>query len=272
MTQTLPFVKMHGAGNDFVMLDGRLPGVAALTAARVAALCDRRKGVGADGLIVLRPAATADGDVEMIYYNADGGVAALCGNGARCAVAYAQSLGLHGGVCRLATGAGILDAEVRPDGTVAVGMPPWRDLELDVQPSRSPWPRHARVDTGVPHLVILVDSVAEVAVQTWGPRLCHDPRLAPAGINVNWVAPVAGGGGYDIRTYERGVEAETLACGTGAAAAAVVLSHLHETTTVVTLHTRGGDRLQIEVDRAATALRLSGPAETSFRGEVTIDA
>ena len=265
----LAFTKMHGAGNDFVMIDGRGPAAAGLDAGRIAAICDRRKGVGADGLIIVAPAP--DADFRMTYFNADGGEAEMCGNGARCAVEYAARLGLHGGTCRFATVAGVLDGRCHGSGDVEVGLPRWRDLALGVDLAASPWNEHHVCNTGVPHLVIPVPDVAEIDVQEWGRRLRHDPAFAPAGVNVNWVAAADRAGEFLLRTYERGVEDETLACGTGASAAAVVLSHLERTAGPVHVRTRGGDLLVVTVDRARGALSLRGPVVVSFEGEVAGD-
>ena len=266
MRRTLPFVKMHGAGNDFVMLDGRRLDTP-LETVEVAFLCHRRRGVGADGLIVVAP---ADGvDFRMIYWNADGGEAEMCGNGARCAVEYAARLGLHEGHCRFATAAGDLEGWRHQAGDVEVSLTAWRDLGLDMDLEDSPWSEHHVCHTGVPHLVIPVEDLEAVDVREWGRRLRHHPVFTPAGVNVNWVA--ARGDHFALRTYERGVEDETLACGTGASAAAVILCHLERATSPVTIRTRGGDDLVIAVDRAAGTLTLRGPAVTSFEGEVTID-
>ena len=266
MRRILPFVKMHGAGNDFLMLDGRQLD-APLDAVAVAFLCDRRRGVGADGLIVVAP---ADGlDFRMVYWNADGGEARMCGNGARCAVEYAARLGLHDGRCRFATAAGDLDGMRHEPGDVEVSLPPWRDLALNLDLEDSPWSEHHVCHTGVPHLVIPVEDLETIDVRTWGRRLRNHPVFAPAGVNVNWIT--ACGDRFALRTYERGVEDETLACGTGASAAAVILCHLARVTSPVAIRTRGGDDLMIAVDRAAGTLTLRGPAVTSFEGEVTIN-
>ncbi|MCP4572130.1 MAG: diaminopimelate epimerase [bacterium] len=265
----LAFTKMHGAGNDFVMVDGRLPSASSLDTARIAALCDRRRGIGADGLILVAP--TPDADFRMTYFNADGGEADMCGNGARCAVEYAAHCGLHEGACRLATGAGVIGGRRHGPGDVEVSLPPWRDLALALELESSPWDEHHVCNTGVPHLVIPVPDVELVPVREWGHRLRHDPIFAPAGVNVNWVAAAPGGEEYLLRTYERGVEDETLACGTGASATAVVLSHLERATSPVRLRTRGGDLLVVDVDRGNGSLTLRGPAVVSFEGEVQID-
>jgi diaminopimelate epimerase len=271
MSTRLPFVKMQGAGNDFIMLAAAdLPG-AGLSASRIAALCDRRRGIGADGLIVVGPVAGAD--FRMRYYNADGGEADLCGNGARCAVAFARRLGLASGEdCAFETGAGRLKARWA-EGEVAVGLPPWRDLRLAVPLPDSPFAAHHLVNTGVPHLVVPVSDPGEVDVARWGPVLRGRPELGPDGANVNWVSAAAVDGAHGLRTFERGVEGETLACGTGASAAAVVLCALDLAASPVTLATHGGDRLIVEVEslQGKRRLELRGPAAVSFTGEVACD-
>ncbi|MBU0743379.1 diaminopimelate epimerase [bacterium] len=273
MTRALPFVKMHGAGNDFLMVarDDLDRCALAVDAPLVARLCDRRRGVGADGLIVIGPHGTAD--FAMSYYNRDGGEAEMCGNGARCAFAFARELGLvgeGGGVC--ATASGPVGGGF-PGDAVAVALPPPRDLVLDASVAAAhPFDRLHSVNTGVPHLVIPVDDLEAVAVSHWGRILREDPAFAPAGTNVDWVAREAHGEAWLVRTYERGVEAETLACGTGASAVALVLATLGLAASPVDLLTRGGDRLTIEIQRVRgeTRLRLIGPAVAVFSGEVII--
>ena len=270
MTRTLTFTKMHGAGNDFVMLDGRdLPHPP--DRGTIAALCDRRTGIGGDGLIIVAPPVSAGASFRMIYFNADGGEAEMCGNGARCTVAFAAERGLADGPVRFDTFSGVLDGRVHGPGDIEVSLPGWRDLELDCALPDSPWPHHHRCNTGVPHLVIPVPDVDAVDLETWGPRLRRAPRFAPAGTNVNWVSPGPQAGQWLLRTYERGVEAETLACGTGASATAVILCHLEQAASPVTVLTRGGDRLTVGVDRPAGRLTLRGPAVASYMGKVSID-
>jgi diaminopimelate epimerase len=272
----LPFVKMHGAGNDFVMVDHRelvargLEG--RLTGAAIEALCDRRKGIGADGLIIIGP-GSASGQASgtafrMTYFNSDGGEAEMCGNGARCSVAHAHRLGLAGAECRFDTWSGALDGWVHGPGDLEISLPAWRDLDLAVGLEGTPWDRHASCNTGVPHLVMPVDDVDKVDLVAWGPRLRFHERFGAAGTNVNWVSPDGPGGGWRIRTYERGVEAETLACGTGSSASAVILCALGLATSPVALHTRGGDVLTVSVDPQAGRLRLRGPALVAFEGQV----
>ncbi|PID79241.1 diaminopimelate epimerase [bacterium DOLJORAL78_65_58] len=271
-TNPLTFTKMHGAGNDFVMLDAREMGGLQLDTARIAALCDRRTGIGADGLIIITDEAPEGADFRMIYFNADGGEAEMCGNGARCSVAFAHARGLCREETRFATYSGVLTGRVFGPEDIQVSLPAYRDLALDVdlEPRDAAFTSHHTCNTGVPHLVIPVDDTEAVDVETMGRHYRQDPFFAPAGTNVNFVAPAAGGDHFLLRTYERGVEAETLACGTGASACAVVLCELGRTESPVSLLTRGGQRLQVTVDREKRGLLLRGPAVTSFHGEVLI--
>ena len=264
----LPFTKMHGAGNDFVMLDAR-DLARDVDRARIAALCDRRQGVGADGLIVVT--ASGDNAVRMTYYNADGGEAEMCGNGARCTVAFAHERGLVGSTCRLDTFAGPLTGTVHGPADIEVDLPNYQDLILDLSLPDAPIPTLHTCNTGVPHLVIPVDDIEAVEVARQGRALRQHDHFAPAGTNVNWIAPASHGDEWLLRTYERGVEAETLACGTGAAAAAVVLSRLERVASPVAIRTRGGDLLTITVDHVDHSLSLRGPAVVAFQGEVTSD-
>jgi diaminopimelate epimerase len=174
-----------------------------------------------------------------------------------------------------ATGAGLLQGIWHGPGDVEVTLPPWRDLVLDLDleldAGRPPWPAVHSCNTGVPHLVIPVEDIDAVPVREWGARLRGHERFAPRGTNVNWVAPAGDSGQFLMRTYERGVEDETLACGTGASAIAVVLCRLGRARSPVTLRTRGGNLLSVSVDLENISLRLRGPAVTSFQGEVLID-
>jgi diaminopimelate epimerase len=271
MTCILPFTKMHGAGNDFVMLDGRdLTRLELqLERSQVALLCHRQKGIGADGLIIIGP--DSDTDFRMIYFNSDGGEAEMCGNGARCAFAHAQSLGLVGDEGVFVTASGVLNGQTS-DSTVTVSLTAPRDIAHDVQPKlQHPFGPLHHANTGVPHLVAIVDQLESVDIVKWGSALRHDQEFAPVGVNVNWVQR-RDDGVWLIRTYERGVEAETLACGTGASACALILVQLGLADSPVPLLTRGGDQLTIRVAETdgSPSLELTGPAVTAFRGEVTI--
>jgi diaminopimelate epimerase len=237
--------KMTGSGNDFVMLDGRCTDPTAWSRERIAAVCDRRTGVGADGLVLLTP--EGQDAVRMIYWNSDGSRAAMCGNAALCSARLAVYLEMvPGGELSLLTDAGEVaarspvsgdSAEINlPDCTVPVAVP-----ALDLRAGER-WLAFATV--GVPHLVIRVDDIEAVDVAGHGRELRFAPALGPAGANVNFVAP-SGGGPWLIRTYERGVEGETLACGTGTVAAALALACQGEASLPSRFRTRGGPELAV---------------------------
>jgi len=267
----VPFVKMHGAGNDFVFLDQReLPAQLTLSSAAIARLCDRRLGIGADGLIIIGAGRDGATDFRMTYFNADGGEAEMCGNGARCSVAFAHARGLVAETCRFDTQAGVLTGQVHGPRDITVSLSGWRDLDLDLTVPGSPWDRHCRCHTGVPHLVIPVTDVENIDLEKWGRSIRHHEMFDAAGTNVNWVAHDPATGEYLLRTYERGVEAETLACGTGASASAVVMCHLKQAKSPVAVRTRGGDLLHITVEQDTGRLLLRGPAIVSFEGAVAL--
>jgi len=271
MSASIPFVKMHGAGNDFVMVDGRDLDGHQLTRADVAGLCDRRTGVGADGLIILAEPVSPEADFRMIYFNADGGEAEMCGNGARCTVSFAHRIGRCGDSCLYDTFVGPQTGRVLADGQIEVSLPSWKDLALGLEIQQTPWTEIHGCNTGVPHLVIPMADIDDVDLPKWGALLRYHERFAPAGTNVNWIAWDHDSGELLLRTYERGVEDETLACGTGASAAAVVVCELGMAESPVRVRTRGGDLLTVLVDRKQQTLRLCGPAVISFEGKATID-
>jgi diaminopimelate epimerase len=248
--------KMSGSGNDFVVLDGRATDAREWTRARVAELCHRRTGVGADGLVVLTPEGA--GAARMVYWNADGSRAAMCGNAALCSARLAVYLELAapGELCLL-TDAGPVRARAGAEGDRAeIGVADFElaghDLGLPLAAGER-WMAFATV--GVPHLVLAVEDIEAVDVAVRGRALRHDRRLGPAGANVNFVAPPAETGGpWRIRTYERGVEGETLACGTGTVASGVAVASRGEATTPVRFVSRGGEELTVR----ATVERLGG--------------
>ncbi|MCP4292177.1 MAG: diaminopimelate epimerase [bacterium] len=279
MNQLLKFSKMHGAGNDFVMLAARDLAGFELTAEVIQFLCDRRVGVGADGLIVIDDSVSTDAAFRMIYFNSDGYEAEMCGNGARCSVAFAFANQLADDNCCFDTYSGLLKGKVFSPTDIQVSLPAWKDLQLDISLQgdiglgNSKFSSFHTCNTGVPHLVVPCEDVQTIDVLKWGSAFRHNPQFSPAGTNVNFVSP--GGSSpeeapWQLRTFERGVEDETLACGTGASACAVVLSQLRQAQSPVSLKTRGGDVLQVSVDFQTHELLLRGPAETSFQGEIKI--
>ena len=274
--RSIRFWKMHGAGNDFIMVDGSDLTADQLSAPLIARWCHRRTGIGADGLIILQPGTATESDFRMVYFNAGGGHAEMCGNGARCSVAFARELGWIESECRFDTFVGVLTGRILGSGEVVVSLPKWRDLIRIRAVTESPWAEHHFCNTGVPHLVISVDELESVDVDRYGRQLRFDQEFAPDGTNVNWVAASAestdeGRPIFDMRTYERGVEEETLACGTGASAVAVILCELGQADSPVAVRTRNGDLLHITVRPKDQSLLLQGPAVISFQGKVPID-
>src|SRR4051794_29600068 len=259
---------MSGSGNDFVMLDGRFTDSSQWPAAQVRAICDRRSGVGADGLVILAP-ATAD-SVRMAYWNSDGSHGALCGNAALCSGRLAAVLELvpPGEFC-LVTDAGVV--RVRAGGTgdsAEINLP---DVDLPrehtalLPAAGEHWVSFGNV--GVPHLVVRVADVEAIDVVARGRILRSHPSVGAAGANVNFVAPR--NGSWLIRTYERGVEGETMACGTGTVATALALATRGEAQLPLGLRSRGGQELIVraELDRGrAAAVWLCGQGQLVFRG------
>lgn len=219
------FWKMSGSGNDFVFFDARAdaPGVFA-TAEVIDKLCARATGIGADGVVFIQDDAAES--FRIRYFNRDGSLAELCGNASLCSARLATELGVvdRAGF-RFATDAGVISARFLA-GEPEIDLQPVRGLRLDAGlPLAAGEIRMGFVDTGVPHLVVLVDDAERVDVAARGRKLRFDSSLAD-GANVNFVSKLDGGGLWRMRTYERGVEAETLACGTGTAATGVLLEFL----------------------------------------------
>jgi diaminopimelate epimerase len=263
---SLPFVKMHGAANDFVVVDGRDVPFPAAAGALVRRLCDRRRGIGADGVLVLEPHAGSD--FAMRYFNRDGETADFCGNGARCLARRALDLGLgHDGVVRFHTAAGLMEARRDPAGGIALhfGHIARASAPIRVEAAGRAFTGRC-ITAGVPHFVTPVETLDRVPVAEWGAALRHHPSFAPAGANVDFVTAAAPGR-VAMRTFERGVEGETLACGSGAMATA--LWHAEEGGPApVTVRTAGGDDLVVafRADAGAWDVTLTGPAEMAFAG------
>jgi diaminopimelate epimerase len=263
--------KMTGSGNDFVMLDGRFTGPGRWPASRIVALCNRRTGVGADGLVILTP-ETAE-SVRMTFWNSDGSRAAMCGNAALCSARLAVYLELvpAGELCLL-TDAGVVHARSDEAGDLAeIRLPdfevPAEVPGLQVCPGER-WIDHAVV--GVPHLIVRVEHIERVDLTGRGRRLRSAPELGEAGANVNFVAPGSTPGTpWLIRTFERGVEGETLACGTGTVASAVALAARGEASLPFRFRTRGGPELTVRAEVTGDRVRevwLGGQGKLLFRG------
>ncbi|MEW5773163.1 MAG: diaminopimelate epimerase [Thermodesulfobacteriota bacterium] len=265
----IAFTKMHGSGNHFVLLDNRSLRVPVPDMARWAeAICAQGFGVGADGLIFLDAApAGSDADYMWHFYNADGSRAEMCGNGSRCAARLAMELGLAGPEHVLLTDAGPIRALVDPDSDqVKVQLTKPRDLALDVALTLEGQRLTVHfVNTGVPHTVVECGDVAGVDVKQLGRALRFHERFAPAGTNVNFIS-VTDRNALSLRTYERGVEDETYACGTGAAASALVAHALGLAGTAAAVTTSGGEVLRIFLENGT--VHLQGPAVTVYSGRL----
>lgn len=270
----LHFYKMTGAGNDFVMVDNRdLALSRALTHDAIAALCDRRFGIGGDGLIAVE-AAQGEGDVRMRYYNSDGGEAEMCGNGARCFTSFVHFL-TKGEKKEIAfeTLAGLVQGKVNDDGTVTVLLTTPKDMKLNVLPATEtvPAPVHF-INTGVPHAVAYLDSVEGIDLVKMGAYLRYHETFAPAGTNANF-ACVLSPQHLKLRTYERGVEDETLACGTGMTATALLHSVLTGAASPIRLDVAGGCTLSVGFEKEGDAfshVTLTGPAVMVFEGDIEL--
>lgn len=262
--------KMTGSGNDFVVLDGRHTTAERWPASRVTALCDRRNGIGADGMVLLTP--DAPGRVRMAFWNSDGSRAAMCGNAALCSARLAVYLEMTGaGDLCLLTDAGVVRARAEGDGDRAEinlpdTAPPMPVPGLDAGPGER-WLDFGTV--GVPHLVVRVDDIERIDLPGRGRALRYDAHLGPAGANVNFVSPpLSSGEPWLIRTYERGVEGETLACGTGTVASALALARRGEAGLPLGFRTRGGPELLVRAelhDGRASDVWLGGQGRLVFR-------
>jgi len=273
ISSPLPFVKMSGAGNDFIIIDHRTPIIAPEEMSEFARLVCRRKfSVGADGLILLEDSDQAD--FRWRFFNGDGSVAEMCGNGARCAARFAFLHGIAPEQMRFETLAGIIEAKVS-GSTVSVKMTPPKDLKLqrELEVEGKTITLHS-VDTGVPHAVLFVEDIEQVDIRSLGRLIRHHQAFMPAGTNVNFIGRSAEA--FKVRTYERGVEDETLACGTGATACALVAALLDKAESPVEIITSGGDRLTILFDLldgpAIDNVFLKGAAHIVYQGELTAEA
>jgi len=253
------FYKYQGAGNDFILIDNR-DNALSLTTGQVAFLCDRRFGIGADGLMLLQSSPGAD--FEMVYYNADGNESTMCGNGGRCIAAFAYHQGLTGKDMNFKAIDGLHRALVREGAIVSLHMQDVTHIRFEEG--------YAMLDTGSPHYVREVDDVQSVDVFNEGRAIRN--QFAPKGINVNFVA-AGDGSGLTIRTYERGVEDETLACGTGVTAAAIAsVKHATGTFEVPVKAMGGALSVSFEKKSADTAehIILTGPAQKVFEGDIEL--
>ncbi len=255
--EPVEFWKMSGTGNDFIVIDNREGRVKEQDMSRlVARSCRRRESVGADGVIFVTD--SDDCDFGWRFYNADGGEVDMCGNGGRCVSRFAYLKGIAGSKMTFETRVGPISAQVE-GRVVKVLMPEPRDETRDIDLELLPgWRSCDFVNTGVPHVVVQVADLETHPVFEQGREIRYHPLFSPDGTNANFMT-VTGPDSLSVRTYERGVEDETLACGTGAIASALMAYHRGEVASPVTVHTRGGEELIIYLNNE------DKPAETVER-------
>lgn len=268
---------MTGSGNDFVMLDARVSTPADWSAEDMQAVCARGTGVGADGIVFVGPGSQPRA-ARMIYYNADGSHAAMCGNAALCSTTLAAHLGLGTGgdpaePMDLETDAGTYRSRATEPGRAELNLAPV-DTPAAVPGLGLVTGERQAVLTkvGVPHLIVLVDDVDAVALMERGRALRFDPALAPGGANINFISQDASGA-WQMRTYERGIEGETLACGTGAVGAGCAIQEWGLGQLPIHIHSRSGRLLGVRATKAQSGryedVWLAGEGRMVFRGVIT---
>ncbi len=272
----LGFTKMSASGNDFILINNFDRRISSDQGAYLAQrLCRRALSVGADGLILIEPPISEKAQFSWRFYNADGSEAEMCGNGGRCAARFAVLEGLAQSPLRFDTKAGLIRAEVF-GRTVNIQLTPPQGLTLDLNLDLEGTSLVVSyVNTGVPHIVLFWEGPLEEApVKEWGRGLRFHPRFAPEGANVNFVS-VTGPQNLRIRTYERGVEDETLACGTGSTASALVAAAKGLVTPPVKVLTAGGEELIIHFDpekKDVKTVFLEGEARVIYRASLCQEA
>jgi diaminopimelate epimerase len=258
----IEFYKYQGTGNDFVMIDNRSDFFPKENVQLIAHLCDRRFGIGGDGLILLEN--DSETDFRMVYYNSDGNQSSMCGNGGRCLVAFAKKLSVISDSCTFIATDGLHQATITENGQVSLQM-------IDV-PNVKITSDYVFLNTGSPHHVQLVEDLENYNIKENGAKIRYGELYGKAGSNVNFVKQIDTNT-FSLRTYERGVEDETLSCGTGATAAAIAMNAIGKTnSTSIKLNVEGG-KLEVSFDKNEgkfTNVFLIGPAEFVFKGGIEV--
>jgi diaminopimelate epimerase len=266
----LRFTKMNGAGNDFVVIDNRQE-LLHLSARQITFLCDRHRGVGADGVLIVEP-SSEKADFRMRYYNCDGGEAEMCANGARCFAQFANQILGGRDELRFETLAGIIRAQFRDTGVkLSLSEPKEMFLNRALEIEKRKISVHS-INTGVPHVVTFVDDLEATPVRDWGAKIRFHTAFHPRGTNANFVKQLEPGK-IAVRTYERGVEDETLACGTGVTASGLIYAALNDSEAPVRVLVRGGDWMEVGFQKNLSGFEqvtLEGPADFVFEGTIDI--
>ncbi|MEO5778103.1 MAG: diaminopimelate epimerase [Flavobacterium sp.] len=254
------FYKYEGTGNDFIFIDNRENDFPKTDVKRIEKLCDRRFGIGADGLILLEN--DTETDFRMVYYNSDGNQSSMCGNGGRCIVAFAKSLNLISNETTFKATDGLHDATIFENGIVSLQMKNVDEVKIEKE--------YVFLNTGSPHHVMMVDDLKHYDVKGNGAKIRYSDLYGKAGSNVNFVKQISDDH-FRLRTYERGVEDETFSCGTGATAAAIAMNAIGKTNShQIKLDVEGG-KLEVSFDKVNDAyinVFLTGPATFVFEGEI----
>jgi len=271
--EKIEFYKMSGSGNDFIVVDNRDRIVDETDLLNfIVKVCRRKMSVGADGFILVEN--TEGADFKWRFFNSDGSVAEMCGNGARCVARFAYLNGIAGSEMSFETGAGIVEAQVAGE-SVKIKMTDPSDLKTDYTlelKDRSI--SVSSINTGVPHVVIVTDTLDDVEVVKMGREIRFHDMFAPAGTNVNFICPIKDDT-IGVRTYERGVEDETLACGTGSVAGALIMARKMKIDAPIHVLTRSGVNLKIyykEKDATYQDIYLEGDARVIYRAKLFDDA
>lgn len=264
----LNFTKMVGTGNDFIIVDNRTGVIGKDPVDAAKRLCDRKLGIGADGLLLLEKSTKAE--IRMRIFNPDGSEASMCGNGIRCIARFSVDNNITGPQFKIETLAGLIGAEVQGDIVKAKMIDP-KDLKmnLDVPLGKKKQELHF-VDTGVPHAVVVMDALKECDVKETGRQIRNHKMFSPKGTNVNFIA-FKPGNAIEVRTYERGVEDETLSCGTGTTASALIAASLKGLKSPVLVHTQSGETLKIYFTKQNGIFEevyLEGAVRTVFEGRI----
>ena len=257
----IKFSKYNGAGNDFIVIDDRKNNIDN-NPSLIEKLCNRNFGIGGDGLILIKESKSTD--FEILHYTSDGNLGSLCGNGSRCAISFAYKNKMIGKKTRFDAFDGIHNAEIINDNLVKMEMKINSDI---IENEYGTW-----LDTGSPHLVIEKDNTDELDVNLLASSIRYNEYYKKEGVNVNFIEKVSNET-FKIRTYERGVENETLACGTGSTASAICMNYLGKTqSNNITMKCRGGD-LKVEFisnDNLFSNISITGPAKFVFEGQIDI--
>ena len=276
--KSFSFIKINGAGNDFVLIDKKSNSGIVFTASEIAKICDRANGIGADGVLLIDD--SKETDFEMQYFNADGSTGSLCGNGARCVIKYAElSKRIDSKQTKFSSGGQVYSGELLSKDVIKFNLqkPTGIETNLTIKINEEKVPSHF-ADTGSPHLVINIDeilsnkySLADFPVFEVGREIRTSFQYFPGGVNVNFIK-------FEtdkilIRSYERGVEAETLACGTGAVAAAIISNLIYKKNPPIKFITKSNAELIVNFDVEKSSFKnvsLTGPVEIEFEGNYSI--